>query len=219
MRIHKEGYKTILLTMLLVADVLLIFNFLLRGQTWIHAGLYVLGIGFVFCIISFFRSPKRELKGGKGLILSAADGKVVVIEKTYEPEYFKTERLQVSIFMSARNVHINWFPISGMIDYFYYHPGLHGVAFSPKASLENERATTVIKTDHGTEILVRQIAGAVARRIVTYPRVGEPVEQGDELGFIKFGSRVDLLLPVNTRLNISLNQKVKGKQTVIGYYD
>ncbi len=219
MRIHKEGYKTILLTMLLVADVLLIFNFLLRGQTWIHAGLYVLGIGFVFCIISFFRSPKRELKGGKGLILSPADGKVVVIEKTYEPEYFKTERLQVSIFMSARNVHINWFPISGMIDYFYYHPGLHGVAFSPKASLENERATTVIKTDHGTEILVRQIAGAVARRIVTYPRVGEPVEQGDELGFIKFGSRVDLLLPVNTRLNISLNQKVKGKQTVIGYYD
>jgi phosphatidylserine decarboxylase len=219
MRIHKEGYKTILLAFLMVAVVLLSFNHILRGQTFYHAGLYISGLGFLFCIISFFRSPNRSLNAGKGQILSPADGKIVVIEKTFEPEYFKDERLQVSIFMSARNVHINWFPISGLIDYFYYHPGLHGVAFSPKASLENERATTVIKSEHGTEILVRQIAGAVARRIVTYPRVGEPVEQGDELGFIKFGSRVDLLLPLNTRLNISLNQKVRGKQTVIAFYD
>ncbi|HTX88531.1 MAG TPA: phosphatidylserine decarboxylase family protein [Bacteroidales bacterium] len=219
MRIHKEGYKTILLVILLIAVVLLSFNFILRGQTWFHAGLYLAGLGFLLCIISFFRSPQRGLNGGRGKIICPADGKVVVIEKTFEPEYFKAERLQISIFMSARNVHINWFPVSGMIDYFYYHPGLHGVAFSPKASLENERATTVIKTEHGTEILVRQIAGAVARRIVTYPRVGEPVEQGDELGFIKFGSRVDLLLPLDTRLDITLNQKVTGKQTVIGYYE
>jgi phosphatidylserine decarboxylase len=217
MKIHKEGYKTILLTFLFVAVILLTFNYILRYQTWFHAGLYVLGIGFFICIVLFFRSPRRTAAGGPGIILSPADGKIVVIEKTFEPEYFKAERLQVSIFMSARNVHINWFPVSGQIDYFYYHPGLHMVAFNPKASLENERATTVIRTADGKEILVRQIAGAVARRIVTYPRVGEPVVQGEELGFIKFGSRVDLLLPPDTRLDISLNQAVTGKQTIIGH--
>ena len=118
--------------------------------------------------------------------------------------------------MSARNVHINWFPVSGMINYYFYHPGKHMVAFDPKSSLENERATTVIETEEGKEILVRQIAGAVARRIVTYPKVGTPEIQGDELGFIKFGSRVDLLLPLDTKLEITLNQKVVGKETVIG---
>lgn len=216
MKIHREGYTTIFIIFLFVAVVLLSFNHIFPDQTWFHVVLYALGLWFFIMIVRFFRSPKRAASGGEGIIVCPADGKVVVIEKTMEYEYFKQERLQVSIFMSARNVHINWFPISGMIKYFYYHPGLHMIAFNPKASFENERATTVIQTKDNKEILVRQIAGAVARRIVTYPLVGEPVKQGEELGFIKFGSRVDLLLPLDTKLEIELNQKVTGKQTIIG---
>lgn len=216
MTIHREGYTTIFIAFLFVAVVLLTFNHIFPGQTWFHLILYLTGLWFFIMIVRFFRSPARQLNGGENIISCPADGKVVVIERTTEPEYFKDERIQVSIFMSARNVHINWFPVSGMITYYFYHPGKHMVAFSPKASLENERATTVIRTDSGKEILIRQIAGAVARRIVTYPKVGTPELQGDELGFIKFGSRVDLLLPLDTKLEIVLNQIVSGKQTIIG---
>jgi phosphatidylserine decarboxylase len=216
MTIHREGYTTIFIAFLFVAVVLLTFNHIFTGQTWFHIGLYALGLWFFIMIVRFFRAPERALNGGENIISCPADGKVVVIERTIEPEYFKDERIQVSIFMSARNVHINWFPVSGMIKYYFYHPGKHMVAFSPKSSLENERATTVIQTTGGKEILVRQIAGAVARRIITYPRVGTPEVQGDELGFIKFGSRVDLLLPLDTQLEIELNQVVSGKQTIIG---
>ncbi len=216
MTIHREGYTTIFIVFLFVAVVLLTFNHIFPQQTWFHLVLYVAGLWFFIMIVRFFRSPPRELNGGENIISCPADGKIVVIEKTIEPEYFKDERIQVSIFMSARNVHINWFPVSGMIKYYFYHPGKHMVAFSPKSSQENERATTVIQTANGKEILVRQIAGAVARRIVTYPRVGTPEIQGDELGFIKFGSRVDLLLPLDTQLEIKLNQVVSGKQTIIG---
>jgi phosphatidylserine decarboxylase len=216
MTIHREGYTTIFITFLFVAVVLLTFNHIFPDQTWFHLILYLAGLWFFIMIVRFFRSPVRMLNGGENVITCPADGKVVVIEKTTEPEYFRDERIQVSIFMSARNVHINWFPVSGMIKYYFYHPGKHMVAFSPKASLENERATTVIQTVSGKEILIRQIAGAVARRIVTYPRVGTPEVQGDELGFIKFGSRVDLLLPLDTKLEIGLNQIVSGKQTIIG---
>jgi len=216
MRIHREGYQTIIIVFLFVAATLLTFNHIFPDQTWFHLTLYALGLWFFIMIVRFFRSPVRNLNGGENIISCPADGKIVVIEKTFEPEYFKDERIQVSIFMSARNVHVNWFPVSGMIKYFFYHPGKHMVAFSPKSSLENERATTVIQTETGKEILIRQIAGAVARRIITYPKVGTPELQGDELGFIKFGSRVDLLLPLDTILEISLNQKVTGKQTIIG---
>ena len=216
MTIHEEGYTTISIAFLFVAVVLLTFNHIFPDQTWFHVVLYAVGLWFFIMVVRFFRSPKRELKGGENIITSPADGKVVVIERTTEPEYFKDERIQVSIFMSARNVHINWFPVSGMIKYYFYHPGKHMVAFNPKASLENERATTVIQTAGGKEILVRQIAGAMARRIVTYPKVGTPEIQGDELGFIKFGSRVDLLLPLDTKLEVTLNQIVSGKQTIIG---
>jgi len=216
MTIHREGYTTIFIAFLFVAVVLLTFNHIFPGQTWFHIGLYAVGLWFFIMIIRFFRTPERALNGGDNIISCPADGKVVVIERTIEPEYFRDERIQVSIFMSARNVHINWFPVSGMIKYYFYHPGKHMVAFSPKSSLENERATTVIQTAGGKEILIRQIAGAVARRIVTYPRVGTPEVQGDELGFIKFGSRVDLLLPLDTKLEITLNQVVSGKQTIIG---
>ncbi len=219
MTIHKEGYKSIFIAFLFVLVVFLSFNHIFPKQTWFHAVLYAVGIWFFSMIIRFFRSPVRELRGGDNLIMSPADGKVVVIEKTFEPEYFKDERIQISIFMSARNVHINWFPVSGMIKYYYYHPGLHMVAFNPKSSLENERATTVIETENGTQILIRQIAGAVARRIKTYPKVGISEIQGDELGFIKFGSRVDLLLPLDAKVDVILNQLVTGKQTVIARLD
>lgn len=215
MTIHKEGYKTIFIVFLFVAVVFLGFNHIFPEQSWYHLALYIIGVWFFLQIVWFFRSPARELNGGAGLVTSPCDGKVVVIEKAYEPEYFKDERIQISIFMSARNVHINWFPVSGMIKYYYYHPGKHMVAFSPKSSLENERATTVIETEDGTQILVRQIAGAVARRIKTYPKVGSPEIQGDELGFIKFGSRVDVILPLNAKINVSLKDIVVGKQTAI----
>jgi phosphatidylserine decarboxylase len=218
MKIHKEGYLTIIIAFLFVTTVLLTFNHIFPGQSFFHLAFYALGLWFFIMIIRFFRAPVRELSGGDQVITCPADGKIVVIERTIEPEYFKDERIQVSIFMSASNVHINWFPVSGMIRYYFYHPGKHMVAFSPKSSLENERATTVILTESGKEVLVRQIAGAVARRIVTYPKVGTPEIQGEELGFIKFGSRVDLLLPLDTKIEVELNQKVVGKQTIIGRF-
>jgi len=217
MTIHREGYKTIIIAFLFVAAVLLALNDILVNQSWFHYTMYALGLWFFIMIVRFFRSPQREANCGEKVILCPADGKVVVIERTIEPEYFRDERIQVSIFMSATNVHVNWFPIGGEILYYYYHPGKHMVAFNPKASLENERATTVIQAFDHHKILVRQIAGAMARRIKCYPKVGEPVTQGDELGFIKFGSRVDLLLPVDTKLDIKLGQKVTGKQTIIGH--
>ena len=216
MKIHKEGTNTIIIAFLFVAAIILTLNHIFKDQTWFHIVLYAAGLWFFIMIVRFFRAPVRDLIGGDNIITCPADGKVVVIEKTFEPEYFKDERIQISIFMSATNVHINWFPVSGMIKYFFYHPGKHMVAFSPKSSLENERSTTVIQTPSGKEVLVRQIAGAVARRIVTYPKVGTPEIQGDELGFIKFGSRVDLLLPLDTKIEVLLNQKVVGKQTIIG---
>lgn len=217
MTIHREGYKTILIAFLFVVSVVLGFNHIFPDHTWFHWVIYVIGLWFFIMIVRFFRSPFRVAVKDERAILCPADGKIVVIERTIEPEYFKDERIQVSIFMSATNVHVNWFPICGEIVYYYYHPGKHMVAFNPKASLENERATTVIQSTDHKKILVRQIAGAMARRIKCYPKVGEPVTQGDELGFIKFGSRVDLLLPVDTRIEVVLNQKVTGKKTVIGH--
>jgi len=219
MTIHREGYKTIIIVFLFVIAVLLALNHVFPQQTPIHYFLYILGLWFFLMIVRFFRSPSRDTNKGEKLILAPADGKVVVIERTFEPEYFKDERIQVSIFMSATNVHVNWFPVDGEIKYYFYHPGKHMVAFNPKASLENERATTVIETVVKQKVLIRQIAGAMARRIKCYPRVGEPVNQGEELGFIKFGSRVDLLLPLGTKLDVKLGQKVTGKQTIIGRFD
>lgn len=218
MTIHKEGYKTILIAFLLVVSVVLGFNHIFPEQIWFHWVLYGIGLWFFIMIVRFFRCPTREAEKDSKTILCPADGKVVVIERTIEPEYFKDERIQVSIFMSATNVHVNWFPVCGEIIYYYYHPGKHMVAFNPKSSLENERATTVIQLKDSKKVLVRQIAGAMARRIKCYPKVGEPVTQGEELGFIKFGSRVDLLLPVDTKIDVVLNQKVRGKLTVIGHF-
>lgn len=171
-------------------------------------------MAFVLFIVSFFRIPSRKLSIHEGQIISPADGKVVVIEETIDDEYFKGKRLQVSVFMSPLNVHVNRNPLSGEVVYNQYHKGKYLVAWNPKSSTENERHSVVIRKGN-IEVLVKQIAGAVAKRIVNYLEVGQKVQQGQEMGFIKFGSRVDLLLPVGTRLNVQLNDVVKGGVTVI----
>jgi phosphatidylserine decarboxylase len=215
MAIHKEGYKILLFgfLILLVINVLvcifladlLLFKWLLGASSLI---IYVF---FLF----FFRLPAREIKPDPGLIYAPADGKVVVIEEAEEKEYFKDMRLQISIFMSPFNMHSNRYPVSGQVKYVGYHHGNYMVAWHPKSSELNERSTIVIQTKEGTEILVRQIAGAVARRIVTYAKENQDVRQGDELGFIKFGSRVDVFLPVGTQVEIPILQQVKANKSVI----
>lgn len=219
MNIHKEGYKTIALCALIFGAVNIIFFYFFSASmpvvSWIVFGVTLVVMLF---IISFFRSPKRNCTVAHHQVICPADGKVVVIEETMETEYFKDKRLQVSIFMSPANVHINRIPMSGKVEYSQYHKGKYLVAWSPKSSTENERHSVVIKSD-SAEILVKQIAGALAKRIVNYLAVGQRVLQGNEMGFIKFGSRVDVILPVGTELNVKLNQQVKGGVTVLATID
>lgn len=219
MNIHKEGYKTIALCALIFGTVNIVFFYFFSASmpvvSWIVFGVTLVALLF---IISFFRSPKRNFTVAHHQVICPADGKVVVIEEMTDPEYFKDKRLQVSIFMSPANVHINRIPMSGKVEYSQYHKGKYLVAWSPKSSAENERHCVVIKSD-SAEILVKQIAGALAKRIVNYLAVGQKVEQGKEMGFIKFGSRVDVLLPVGTQLNVTLNQQVKGGVTVLATID
>lgn len=215
MSIHKEGYKILgfgfisLLILNIVVNVIWIDNELLKWAFIIFSMML-----YVF-ILFFFRLPARNLEPDPGLIYAPADGKVVVIEETMENEYFNDIRLQVSIFMSPFNMHSNRYPVSGHIKYVCYHPGQNMVAWHPKSSELNERSSIVIVTGGGTEILVRQIAGALARRIVTYAKEDQEVLQGDELGFIKFGSRVDIFLPVGTEVEIPILQQVKANKTII----
>src|SRR3982750_3834094 len=214
MTIHKEGYKSILISAMLFAVInLTSFYFISFYQAWLSWLIFILTLGLLLFMISFFRVPRRQLMLGSNLVIAPADGKVVVIEEVYDEEYFKDKRLQVSIFMSPANVHQNRNPVSGEVVYNQYHKGKYLVAWNPKSSTENERHTTVVKNGHG-EILYKQIAGAVARRIVNYLAVGQKVEQSTEYGFIKFGSRVDVLLPVGTKVNVALNQMVQGGVTV-----
>jgi len=219
MNIHKEGYRTIALCALVFGAVNVIFFFFFSARmplvSWI---LFVITLILLLFIVSFFRSPKRNFTVAHHQVICPADGKVVVIEETTDPEYFKDKRLQISIFMSPANVHINRIPMSGKVEYSQYHKGKYLVAWSPKSSTENERHSVVIKSDTA-EILVKQIAGAMAKRIVNYLKVGQSVAQGNEMGFIKFGSRVDVLLPVGTELNVKLNQQVKGGVTVLATID
>ena len=219
MNIHKEGYKTIALCALIFGAVNITFFYFFSASmpavSWIVFGVSLVVMLF---IISFFRSPKRNCTVAHHQVICPADGKVVVIEETMETEYFKDKRLQVSIFMSPANVHINRIPMSGKVEYSQYHKGKYLVAWSPKSSTENERHSVVIKSD-SAEILVKQIAGALAKRIVNYLAVGQRVLQGNEMGFIKFGSRVDVILPVGTELNVKLNQQVKGGVTVLATID
>jgi len=215
MTIHREGYKTIAISAMAFALINLpSFYFISAHQPWISAVLFLVTLGLLLFLISFFRIPNRKLTTGDNLVICPADGKVVVIEEIVDPEYFKDRRLQVSIFMSPANVHVNRNPMSGEVVYNQYHKGKYLVAWHPKSSTENERHSVVLRNGHG-EILVKQIAGALAKRIVNYLSVGEKVEQSAEMGFIKFGSRVDVLLPVGTKVDVQLNQVVQGGVTVL----
>ena len=214
MRIHKEGIIIILVFFLVISSFNLIIYWAVRN-TWLQSILIIASITFLFMVVWFFRNPDRSVIPNDSLVLSAADGKVVVIEEVMEKEYFKDRRIQVSIFMSPLNVHANRYPISGLVSYYKYHPGKYLVAWHPKSSELNERSTIVIKDANGKMILVRQIAGAVARRIVSYTNEGKQVIQGDELGFIKFGSRVDMFFPVGTKIKVKIGDVVTGNRTVI----
>ena len=219
MTIHKEGFKSILFSAIVFAAInLASFYFLSYHYPWISWLLFLVTIVVMLFIISFFRVPSRQLVTGENLVICPADGKVVVIEEAFDEEYFKAKRLQISIFMSPANVHQNRNPVSGEVVYNQYHKGKYLVAWNPKSSTENERHSVVIRNSKA-EVLVKQIAGAVARRIVNYLKVGQVVEQSAEMGFIKFGSRVDVLLPVNARVNVQLNQVVQGGITVIATLD
>ena len=215
MTIHREGYRSIAIgTIIFVFINIITFNFLSPTFPLFSWLIFFVTLFLLLFLISFFRIPIRTLTINDGQVIAPADGKVVVIEEAVDEEYFKVKRLQVSIFMSPANVHVNRNPISGEVVYNQYHKGKYLVAWHPKSSTENERHSIVIKK-WTTEILVKQIAGALAKRIENYLQVGQQVKQTEEMGFIKFGSRVDMLLPVGTKINVQLNQVVQGGVTVI----
>jgi len=209
---HKEGYTIIIISFIIIVLIILgLDHYAIKYDLAIKIFLLIV---FVL-ILQFFRNPKVQTNSNKNYILSPVDGKIVIIDKVYEPEFFKDERLQVSIFMSPLNVHVTRYPISGKVIFSKYHPGRYLVAWHPKSSTKNERTTIVIENEIFGKILYRQIAGAVARRIVNYAKESKNVIQGEDAGFIKFGSRIDLFLPLETKVNVKINQKVKGGITVI----
>jgi phosphatidylserine decarboxylase len=216
--IHKEGYPVIILVLFLLLTIALVINIIFSEQTIYHYLLYLTGIVFYFFVVRFFRDPIRVVVPDKDIIISGADGKVVVIEEVEEKENFKGKRRQVSVFMSPTDIHVNWFPVSGKIKYFKHNPGFYFIASKPKSSEENERTTVVVEMEDQKEIMFRQIAGTVARRIVCYAKEGKYVEQGDELGIIKFGSRYDLFLPLDAKIEVKLGQKVIGCETVMARF-
>ena len=213
---HKEGLNIILSTFVIVS-VLIIFIDYFEIKNALPIKIFLILI--LALVLQFFRNPKITVNKNENHILSAVDGKVVIIEEVFEPEFFKEKKLQVSIFMSPLNVHVTRYPVSGDIIFSKYHPGAYLVAWHPKSSTKNERTTIVLQNKVFGKILYRQIAGALARRIVNYAKVGDLAEQGKDAGFIKFGSRVDLFLPIGTKINVKLNQKVKGGITVIASKD
>lgn len=217
MKIHKEGYRIIFVVLFFVL-ILNTILYLYYPKDKLYLGISVFSLIIFAFVVSFFRNPKRLIPIGDNEIIASADGKVVVIEEVEETEYFNEKRLQVSIFMSPANVHVNRSPIDGVIKYFKYHPGRYLVAWHPKSSTDNERTSLVIEND-SFSVLVRQIAGKLARRIVYYIEEGDEIERGEEFGFIKFGSRIDLFLPLETKLDVVLGQKVRGGETIIGTYD
>jgi phosphatidylserine decarboxylase len=215
MSIHKEGYKILAFGFLVLLILNIIVNIIWADTELVRWAFIICSLVLYVFLLFFFRLPVRRLETDPGLIYAPADGKVVVIEETMENEYFRDMRLQVSIFMSPFNMHSNRYPVSGRVKYVCHHPGQNMVAWHPKSSELNERSTIVIETKEGTEIMVRQIAGAVARRIVTYSKENQNVLQGGELGFIKFGSRVDVFLPLGTEVEIPILQQVKANKTII----
>lgn len=218
--IHREGYNSLFLTaaLLILVNAVVLYFFPLPAYRLLHYGLWLFSALFFLLILQFFRNPSVSVRQVKGGVLAPADGKVVVIEETAESEYFGDKRRQVSIFMSPFNVHVNRNPISGTVTYARYHAGKYLVAWHPKSSTENERTTLVVKDTSGREILFRQIAGALARRIKYYVKSGQKVNQGEEFGFIKFGSRLDVFLPLDAEITVSLNQKVSAGRTLIAKF-
>lgn len=217
MTIHKEGYTSIALTILFIFVLNAIVQYLLPDLNWLHWVIYILSFILFVIVLQFFRSPSLMVQTNDDQVLCPADGKVVVIEETEETEFLKDRRIQISVFMSPINVHINRNPISGKVSFSKYHPGKFLVAWHPKSSTENERTTIVVENSHGVTVLYRQIAGALARRIVCYLKEGDEVVQGEQFGFIKFGSRVDVFLPLGSEINVELNQVVKGGVTVLAH--
>ena len=217
MTIHREGYTSIALCILFIFILNAFINFLYPDILWLKWIIYILSFALFVIILQFFRSPNINVIKNDEHVICPADGKVVVIEETEETEYLKDKRIQVSVFMSPINVHVNRNPISGIVKYFKYHPGKFLVAWHPKSSTENERTTVVIENTRGVAVLFRQIAGALARRIVCYSVEGEQAEQGEQFGFIKFGSRVDIFLPLGTEIKVGLGETVKGGITVLAH--
>ena len=215
MTIHKEGYTSIALCVLFIFVVNAIIQFYYPDAHTLRWIVYILSFALFVIILQFFRSPHFPINIDETQVLCPADGKVVVIEETDEPEFLKDRRIQLSVFMSPINVHVNRNPIAGVVKYFKYHPGKYLVAWHPKSSTENERTTIVIENSKGVSVLFRQIAGAMARRIVWYVKEGDKVDQGAQFGFIKFGSRVDVFLPLGTKINVGLGEVVKGGRTVL----
>jgi phosphatidylserine decarboxylase len=216
--IHREGWPTIIVTIVFIAIINFLTHYFLRDIIMVKWCTYIISAFLLITVLQFFRNPKRPISIHDNHIIAPADGKVVVIEEVTDAEYFHDKRLQVSIFMSPVNVHVNRFPIAGIVKYVKYHAGLYLVAWHPKSSTDNERTTVVVQHPNGQSVLFRQIAGALARRIVYYCKEGEKAEQGQEFGFIKFGSRVDLLLPVNVKVKVNLEEKVVGGKTVIAEF-
>jgi len=211
---HKEGHPSILITLFVVVALFLGAEYITSNQI-IQYIIYAVALFLLVIILQFFRNPKRYTAQNENHIIAPVDGKVVVIEEVFEKEYFKDKRLQVSIFMSPINVHVTRYALSGLVKFSKYHPGKFLVAWHPKASEENERTTIVVENETFGEVLYRQIAGALAKRIVNYAKEGTQVVQGTDAGFIKFGSRVDLFLPLDTKLDIKLNDVVKGGETIV----
>ncbi len=213
--IHREGYRIILTTIVILIGLNNAIAYF--GIKWLNTITLIASIIFSFLILQFFRNPIRKVTASENEVVAPADGKVVVIEEVEETEYFKDKRIQVSIFMSPINVHVNRYPINGKVQYAKYHPGKYLVAWHPKSSTENERTTVVVENDK-IAVLFRQIAGALARRIVMYSKENDIANKGEDFGFIKFGSRVDLFFPTDTKIEVELNQVVKGNKTIIASY-
>jgi len=212
---HKEGSKIILITLIFVVGIIFSADYFLKDINWLRIVVFLFALLLLILILQFFRNPTRVANNSDNHILAPVDGKVVVIEEVFEPEYFKDKRLMVSIFMSPINVHVTRYALNGIVKYSKYHPGKYLVAWHPKASEENERTTVVINNRIFGEVMYRQIAGALARRIVNYAQEGMRVVQGKDAGFIKFGSRVDLYLPIGTEVNVKIGEKAIGNKTVI----
>lgn len=212
---HKEGSKIIFISLVISVGLIFLADVFLKDSFWLLKTTQIIILAFLFLILQFFRNPTRIADNSDNHILAPVDGKVVVIEEVFEPEYFKDKRLMVSIFMSPINVHVTRYALNGVVKYSKYHPGKYLVAWHPKASEENERTTVVINNRVYGEVMYRQIAGALARRIVNYAQEGMRVVQGKDAGFIKFGSRVDLYLPLGTEVNVKIGDKAIGNKTVI----